>query len=221
MTRAEAAYADLRKDILEGRLTPSLPLRLEFLKTQYGFSFSPLREALNRLHAERLVINDPPRGFKVAPISPVEIKDVMQTRIIIETAALRQSIEKGGDDWETDLLSAFHRLDLQSKRINIIDGVVDDEALMLLETRHHEFHLAMLSACGSPRLLDLFEQLYMETQRYRLPSFLSAKRPDMRRDLSTEHSKIMKAALNRQVEEAVELLALHYEYTATDIIDAS
>lgn len=217
MTRAESAYLNLRNDILHGQLTPGQPLRLESLKTQYGLSFSPLREALNRLHAERLVVNDPPRGFTVAPISSAEMHDVMGVRILIESEALRLSVEKGDDDWETELVAAFHKLDLQSRRIREAEHAVDDEALMQFETRHHEFHRALLTACGSPRLLALFEQLYAETQRYRLPIFRGEGQTASGRNLSAEHSQIMEAALARQADTAVRLLQVHYRRTAEDI----
>ncbi|MDH6231645.1 GntR family carbon starvation induced transcriptional regulator [Mesorhizobium soli] len=221
MTLAETAYFSLRNDILHGRLIPGQPLRLEFLKKQYGLSFSPLREALNRLHAERLVVNHPPRGFTVAPVSPAEMQDVMSVRILIESEALRLSIEKGGDDWETDVVAAFHRLDLQSRRMKDAEGAADDDALMQFETRHHEFHRALLTACGSPRLLALFEQLYAETQRYRLPSFRGEGHASSARDLSVEHSNIMEAALARRADTAVDLLRVHYNRTAAYIINAS
>lgn len=221
MTLAESAYFNLRNDILHGRLIPGQPLRLEFLKTQYGLSFSPLREALNRLHAERLVVNDPPRGFTVAPVSPSEMQDVMNVRILVESQALSQSVELGGDDWETEVVAAFHKLDLQSSRMRGADGTADDDALMQFELRHHEFHRALLSACGSPRLLALFAQLYAETQRYRLPSFRSEGHAPSARDLSAEHSGIMEAALARRPDTAVDLLREHYNRTVAYIINAT
>lgn len=220
MTLAETAYSNLRKDILQGHLQPGKALRLEQLKTQYGLSFSPLREALNRLHAERLVVNDPPRGFKVAPISAADMHDVMAVRILIECQALRLSIAKGDDSWEAGLVAAFHALDLQSKRVREAGSAADDEALMQLEIRHHDFHRALLLACQSPRLLALFEQLYAETQRYRLPAFRNEESGQVQRDLSAEHSSIMEAALARKMDEAARLLTLHYDRTAHDVAAA-
>ena len=72
-------------------------------------------------------------------------------------------------------------------------------------------------ACGSPRLMALFEQLYAETQRYRLPIFRGDGPTASGRDLSAEHSQIMEAALARQADMAVRLLQIHYHRTAEDI----
>ncbi len=89
---------------------------------------------------------------------------------------------------------------------------------MQFETRHHEFHRALLAACGSPRLLALFEQLYAETQRYRLPSFRGEGKMTSGRDLSAEHSHIMEAALARKIDVSVRLLQEHYNRTVADIV---
>lgn len=215
MTLAESTYHSLRDDILRGRLAPDQPLRLEFLKSRYGTSFSPLREALNRLAAERLVVNGPGRGFAVSPVSARELWDAMDVRILIEAEALRRAIARGDDAWETEVVASFHALDLLSRRL---EGAVApaDADLAELEARHRDFHLALLHACGSPRLLDLFHHLHAETQRYRLLTFQPA-RGRTRRDLSREHREIMQATLDRREDEAVELLTQHYHRTAEAI----
>ena len=81
-----------------------------------------------------------------------------------------------------------------------------------MEERHHDFHLALIAACGSPRLLALFEQFYAETLRYRRP--VLAGPAGGGRDLSAEHRALMQAALDRRPDEAAALLARHYRLTA-------
>lgn len=212
-TLAEAAYRRLRQDIVAGVFAPSQPLRLELLKQRYGLSFSPLREALNRLQTERLVITAPLRGFSVAPVSIEEMWDATETRILIECEALRRSIAQGDDDWEAGIVAAFHALDLQVRRKAASGGIGDDE-LIALETRHQDFHRALIGRCRSRRLTDIADQLYVETQRYRLPT-LAGQNPAASRDVALEHRQIMEAALARRGDEAVALLAAHYRRTST------
>ena len=211
-TLAEAAYRRLRQDIVAGVFAPSQPLRLELLKQRYGLSFSPLREALNRLQTERLVITAPLRGFSVAPVSIEEMWDATETRILIECEALRRSIAQGDDDWEAGIVAAFHALDLQVRRKAASGGIGDDE-LIALETRHQDFHRALIGRCRSRRLTDIADQLYVETQRYRLPT-LAGQNPAASRDVALEHRQIMEAALARRGDEAVALLAAHYRRTS-------
>ncbi|WP_219990169.1 GntR family transcriptional regulator, partial [Klebsiella pneumoniae] len=56
ITLSEQVYRLLRRDIMSGAFAPGQSLRLELLKQRYGSSFSPIREALNRLRSERMVI---------------------------------------------------------------------------------------------------------------------------------------------------------------------
>ena len=48
---------------MSGAFAPGQSLRLELLKQRYGSSFSPIREALNRLRSERMVVSTTSRGF--------------------------------------------------------------------------------------------------------------------------------------------------------------
>ncbi|RVD50589.1 GntR family transcriptional regulator, partial [Mesorhizobium sp. M8A.F.Ca.ET.023.02.2.1] len=75
-TKTEAAYQLLRRDILTTRLMPGAPLKLSALRGTYGLGWTPLREALSRLEAERLVTAISNRGFAVAPVSRAELEDL-------------------------------------------------------------------------------------------------------------------------------------------------
>ena len=218
-TLGEAAYQRLRADIVVGTFKAGEPLRLEALRQRYGLSFSPLREALMRLQSERLVLSTALRGFSVAPLSREEIEDATETRILIEREALRRAMRNGDDDWEANIVAAFHALGLQVERQSRMSGKAEVADLFAMEERHHHFHRALIAPCGSPRLLELAEQLYVETQRYRLPNYFGGSLGKRRRDAAAEHREIMDATLRRS-EEAVCLLAEHYRKTAA-IIEAS
>ncbi|MBR0752861.1 GntR family transcriptional regulator [Bradyrhizobium jicamae] len=215
-TLGEAAYQRLRADIVAGGLEAGKPLRLEALRQRYGLSFSPLREALMRLQSERLVVSAALRGFAVAPLSREEIKDATETRILIECEALRRSMRDGDDDWEAGIVATFHALGRQVDRMAATAGKADVAEVLVMEERHHQFHRALISACGSPRLLELADQLSIETQRYRLPSLTGRNIGAPPRDVSAEHREIMDAALRRSGD-ATTLLAEHYRRTSASI----
>lgn len=217
-TLGEAAYQRLRADIVAGAIKAGTPLRLEALRQRYGLSFSPLREALMRLQSERLVISTALRGFSVAPLSREEMRDATETRILIECEALRRSMRDGDDDWEAGIVAAFHALSLQVERQSRTSGSLDAGEIFAMEERHHQFHRALIAHCGSPRLLTLSSQLYVETQRYRLPNLVGQIATKQRRNVAKEHQEIMEATLRRS-EEAPRLLAEHYRRTS-DIIEA-
>src|SRR3546814_369960 len=109
-TLAEAAFIELRRQLLSGALQPGEPLRLERLKQDLKIGFTPLREALMRLSSEGLVLAEEQRGFRVAPATLADLEDIMTSRAEIEALALQRAIRLGGDDWRSE----EHTSELQS-----------------------------------------------------------------------------------------------------------
>jgi DNA-binding GntR family transcriptional regulator len=109
-TLVERAYLNLRNDIVCGKLSPGERLRVEHLKDQYEVGAGTLREALSLLVADALVTSEGQRGFRVAPISLADLEDVTNTRVMLETEALRQSIRNGDSRWEAAVASTYDML---------------------------------------------------------------------------------------------------------------
>jgi len=103
----------------------------------------------------------------------------------------------GDDDWEARIVAAFHALGRQVERMARNSGEVEAADVAALEERHRQFHHALIAHCRSPRLLELANQLYVETQRYRLPSLVGQVAGAPPRDVAAEHQQIMDAALRR------------------------
>lgn len=207
VTLARKAYENLRRDIVRGSFAPDSPLRLADLGERYGMGFSPLREALNRLDGERLVTSESLRGFRVAPLSLAEFEDALHSRLLVEGEALSLAIARGDDGWAAGVVAALYALKLQAGR----EGDAAD--LWELESRHHAFHRALLSGCGSAWLMEFFERLYAAMERYRLPVLLASASLHQR-DIQAEHADLAEAALARDTARALLLLRQHYMRTA-------
>ena len=207
-TLSQTLYERLRGEIVGGRLLPGTKLRLDELRGQYGVSLSPLREALSRLAAEGFVVSENQRGFNVAPVSRAMFADVIKMRTALESMALRESIEKGDEDWEVGVVSALHRL----KKFEVARS--EGQSMEEWELRHQEFHLALVGACGSPLLLQFCTTLRDLNDRYRR-LFLASYKLD--RDVANEHQAIADAALAHDAEKAVYLLGEHIQRTARNV----
>ena len=203
----------LRTDILLCRLRPNTRLRMEDLRKRYGMSISPLREALMRLEAEGLVELEQNKGFRVSDVSRENLFDLMRTRIEIESIVLRWSLEKGGVEWEANLLSAFHRLSRQSK----IDPASPDAISEDWSKEHVDFHTALVSACGAPTLLSIRSRLFEQAERYVALSIMSNS---PLRDDVTEHKQLMRAALNHDVDKTLDLNRVHITRTLDKVAAA-
>jgi DNA-binding GntR family transcriptional regulator len=198
-TFAQAVQARLATDILNGSLAPGMRLRLQGLCDTYQVSMSPLREALAGLAGRGLVVQEGQRGFRVAPASADDLRDVTETRVRIETMALRLSIEHGTDAWEAGVLAAHHRLSRRPRSENLLV----DEAW---EELHRNYHMSLIGACGLPRLVGFCTMLHDHFDRYRR---LSVQQGGRHPTLKSSHVAIVEAALAKDIALADALLADH------------
>jgi DNA-binding GntR family transcriptional regulator len=209
----QGAYEDLRADLLSCRILPGSRLKIQELCTRLSVSLGAIREALSRLTSEGLVVAEPQRGFRAAPISPEDLSDLTRVRIEIEGLCLRRAIALGDVDWEARLVAAFHRLSRTPERAPSDPVRSNDE----WAAAHAAFHLALVEGCGSPWLLRLHSQLYDQSERYRRLSVSLARAT---RKIGDEHQAIMDAALGRDAEKAVALVTAHMTETTNILLSA-
>jgi DNA-binding GntR family transcriptional regulator len=209
-TLTVSTYDRLRADVLAGRWAPERKLLMHELRTCYSVGATPLREALNRLASEGWVVHNEQRGFCVAAVSPERLRDLVQTRIAVESLALAKAIQNPSPAWEEHLLLAFHRLS-RTPRSRLAESFKENPEW---EQLHREFHLALLSGCNSPLLLGFCEQLYDQAYRYRM---LAAQTAYKRRDELDEHRQLFDAVMQGKLDTAQALLSDHYQRTASII----
>jgi DNA-binding GntR family transcriptional regulator len=209
----ERMYACLRVDILAGRFAPGQRLRPTELANVNGVSLNVVREALNRLAGERLVVASPQQGFAVAEVSAADLVGLTETRVLVETAALRWSIERGDLVWESELVAAHHLLANTPTTSGDEPGQLTDEWMHA----HNAFHAATMSGCGNPRLIEIAAALGGSATIYRCVS----QQHDLgQRDVAAEHRAIFDATLRRDAELACRLHAEHIQRTAEIVIRA-
>ncbi len=206
-TLASSIYERLRDEIVAGGLAPGEKLRIDALKQRYGLGTSPIREALNRLSTERLVVQLDQRGFIVAPVSLEELQELTETRCALYELLLPRSLERGDAAWEEGVVLALHRL-------RRAEWMIGDPPRLNPAAReaHRDFHRSLIAACGLPPLVSFMDTLFDFSDRYRLLSQRVSEAPE--RDIDTEHSSMADAAINRHVEEAIELAQTHVRHTA-------
>ena len=199
---AENGYRRIRTDIIFGRLAPAQKLKLESLKEIYGTSISTLREILNRLTSEGLVLAEGQKGFEVAPISEADLKEIAALRLLLETHALEQSFEHGDVDWEARLVSAHYKL----SRMDSIMARGDTSQAEDWKRYDWEFHQALISACGSKLLMETHSSVFDKYLRYQMVAL--SYRGEI---ASQEHRQLLDAALKRDTETAKAILVKHIQ----------
>lgn len=196
----ESAYHRVRKDIVFGRLAPGRKLKLDQLKADYGASVSTLREILNRLSSERLVIAEGQKGFEVAPVSIANLREIAALRQLLECRALEQSFRAGDMEWEGRVVAAHHRLARMEERMAQGDRSHTEE----WKQYDWQFHQALISACGSKMLIDTHAAVFDKYLRYQMIAL------SYRGDIAAqEHAQLLECALKRNAERACEVLTRH------------
>lgn len=206
----DQAFQQLRRDVLTGTFAADTKLKVEELQATYGFSSSPLREALSRLSQEGLVRADERRGFRVASLSLQDLADITRMRMMLDVQALREAVEHGDDAWEAAIVAAYYRLEKVESRLPEGPVILDDEWSAL----HRDFHAALLAACPSPRQLAWSASLFDQAERYRR---YSARYRKASRRKSNEHKKLMDATLRRDAATACAMLTDHIGGTLRNV----
>src|SRR5207245_599023 len=105
-TKQQFAYQTLRSAIMRCELLPSERLVIDDLARRLNVSIIPVREALQMLQSEGLVVAVPHAGATVAPISRESIQDVFSVLEGLEVVASRLVAERAN----TEELNALGKL---------------------------------------------------------------------------------------------------------------
>jgi DNA-binding GntR family transcriptional regulator len=209
-TLSERAAALVETDIVSGALAPGARLGIAERAAHYGIGATPLREGLSRLVARGLVDAIGQRGFRVKEISREDLADIVRIRSLIECEALRLSMAAGRGEWEGAIVAALHRLKLYVRQAGRDFG----EGRPEFDALHKGFHASLIAACGSPRMLAAFSDLYDQAYRYR--RLMMAKFADPEEFLR-EHEAIADLVVARAGDKACAELATHIASTLAHV----
>jgi len=207
-TIASQLVERLREAIVSGQLEAGAKINLLRAREFFSVSLSPLREALARLIPDGLVTFEDNRGYRVAPVSVSDLREITRLREEFETLALRQAITNAPPEWEGDVMRALHRLNTAER------NSADAATLERWEALHRDFHLTLLAGCGMPLLLGFCRTLLNLNDRYRR-SFLVRTSGD--RNVGMEHSEIAQGAAARDADFACARLREHIRRTGTNL----
>ena len=214
MSQTRLVFERLRSAIVEGRLLPGSKLNIVSLADELAVSAGAVREGLAMLEAEALVVSEPARGYRVSPVSALDLRDLVEARIQIEKLCLAEAIRHGDLAWEGRIVSALYRLNRVAER----DAEFPQQLNAEWAANHGEFHRALVSGCPNQWLLKMHQMLYQQSERYR---YLSAPLAATERDVKAEHQAIVDAVLKRDIQAAQALLAQHLDHTAQLLLSSS
>lgn len=175
-------YQRIRDAIFYGELRSGARLDVQSLAKQLGVSNQPLKEALNRLALEGLLLIKPRSGTHVRTVSPEDIDHLLDARLMLETFAVNHI---------RDLLPAdVEHLEVGVRRL---EQLAEERPFPFASYNEADivFHEALISLSGNSVLLRLYQSLHAH--------YVTARSDDhTHRDTSVDN-----AADHRQIFEAV------------------
>ena len=91
LSLVEATMDGIRSSIINGNLSLGQQITESFLQKTFGFSKTPIREALALLKAEGLVVSEVHKGFRVFKMDEKELSEFCEFRLSLESQALRST----------------------------------------------------------------------------------------------------------------------------------
>src|SRR4051794_10947450 len=135
-TLADRAYRFVKHGILHGEFPEGEFLKESDMLQRYSIGRTPFREACNRLHNEQLLAVVPRRGYFVPELSFRGVRDLLETRIILEGIAAELAALRA-EAVEVDRLDALYREALAAARKTAgLDALIDS---------NQRFHLQIAS----------------------------------------------------------------------------
>ena len=172
---------ELRRQIIAGELAEGFQLRQEQLAAEFGISKVPVREALNQLEAEGLVIQQFHRGAVVAGLSLGQVMETFELRAQIETWLIGLAISNATAE---DVREAGHRASL-------LETTKDAASLPNL---NWHFHQALYQPAGKGYVLECVHKLHVQVERFVKMQFRLAIQMDQ---VVREHAELLRLYAQR------------------------
>ncbi|MDD5972728.1 MAG: GntR family transcriptional regulator [Spirochaetales bacterium] len=190
-------YKSMYEDIMLGKYLPGMTFSEKDLVEIYQISKSPIREALIELCNEGMLRSIPRFGYEVLEISQSELRDVKETRAILELGALNICFDKISSE------------DISHLRKVIENAHNEGEKSVLLHwNRNIQFHLELATLAGNEYLIkQLQSTLTLMGRAYSQYQSKKHNKTTFKSGESHNHANLIDAIEKKDKEKALEILA--------------
>ena len=193
-TMSDSVYLWIKNAILQGKFKSGEKLSQDALAKQLGVSRSPIRDAINRLTTEGLLISKPHSGAVVFQMSVESVQEIYDIRILLEQYCAARSCE----------LVTPETYDKVEKANQSMENCAYNSSKFMLGDRLFHSSLCEISKCHET--LDLLEILWNKCETYKSIYYASA---DKAEDTIREHEEILSCLRNRDSENIKIAIAKH------------
>ncbi|MGW4124148.1 GntR family transcriptional regulator [Nocardia sp. NPDC004711] len=196
MDRESHAYKQLRERITAGDYAPGTMLVPATVGAELGLSRTPVREAMQRLEYEGLVVQAS-RGYRVRERTAEEVLEICEARIALESAIACSA--------------ASRRTELDLARLTrLFEQAVDSTDPVTSLALHNEWHIALRSAAHNHTIAELMDRLDAQLRVY---DAKESRAESNLQQIETEHRDILAAVQTGDAASARVLMIAHQSRT--------
>lgn len=202
LTLTDRIYHDIKDDITSKAFQPGEKLNIKELARKYQVSDTPVKQALQKLAEEKMVVNTPNKGMSVRAMTPHEMQDIFDMRLMMDTFFIKDIVTTL--NYNTILRQQLiNNLEAQKAFIENDDSNHKPEEFFELDL---EFHTLYLAASGNQKAVDVLRDLQPFT--YASGTYVSQPRyRDM--ECVAEHQAIIDAALASDLDALTAAVTAH------------
>jgi len=189
----------LRQQIISNQLEPGQYLNENLLSSQFNVSRPPLREALQILEQEKLVVSSPRKGRYVAKITKKKLIEIHEVRVMIECRAIDLLAEQAIREFPTVEEAIKEALTLS------IPSEDPREKLDFIFAMEH-FHTKLVESVGNELLSHFYQIIKSNLSRYR---YMYLFIPGIGKKFLQEHCQLLEYLKEGKYSQARDFLVVH------------
>ena len=203
---AHKAYMGIRQMLFYNEITPGQKIKYQDLADRLDVSITPVIHALKWLEFKGIVHHEPNKGYYVNEVSLQEIREIYETRLVLEVAVLPQTVANLEE-------SGIHRLQTSLDAFEETVKNSDYYGRLMTDMKFH-FTLASLSQCRIQlkMLEELFDLLFLKYSRNLV--LISIMENSL-----LEHQEIFESLKTRNLQKVRKVLSGHLENVKDHIIE--
>jgi DNA-binding GntR family transcriptional regulator len=201
---AEQVYARIKAELHDFRLVPGDRFSESEIGARLGVSRTPVREALFRLRNEGFLDLESKAGWFVRPIDFARLEQLYDLRVILELASVAKLCARTQAVAELDELKAVWL-------VPAAERVADAREVGALD---EQFHATLVRSAGNAEIARVHWDV---TERIRIVRRLDFTRADRVEATYTEHGKLLRAIIQRKLDQAQLLLRSHIEQSKAEV----
>ncbi len=159
---ADEVYDTLLHQLMSKRIVPDSRVTIDALARELGVSQTPIRDALNRMEADGLVVRVPHAGYRIPPqITRERFEDMVDLRLLLEPAAARRAAERATAEQVTVLRRVLEEMgDLVRGDGHLAYGTFG--------LRDAAFHDLIAECAGNQLIREALARLHTHVHLFRL-----------------------------------------------------